>query len=267
VLSIRDARGYLAGTRKLDSDAPDCAAIEAASVLAIALAIDPDAMTRSRPPGSPPVVPSPSTRHLSAHLAEPQPPNAIAPVEAERGAELAPASPAGPRWLETSGFGLRGSASLGLLPRPAAGVALAGQVGVGEPVELTGEALFVPQVSTNDARFGFGLSALALGACVELVRSAHLDLGACGAIWAGAVHAVVLTPFYFMAPGDYAWAAASAMPRLRLALGSRVYAEVGTQLVVPLVRTPFEVKGSTTPAFQQYPVAALPFLGVGVGFP
>ena len=182
--------------------------------------------------------------------------------------ELSPPAPATPpRRMVASGIGLRAAASLGLVPRAAAGVALAGQVGLAGPVELTGEALFVPQVSTNSTTFAFGLSAVALGACVELVQSPPMDLGACGALWAGAVHAVVMKQYDFMAPGDYAWAAASAMPRLRVALGSRVYAEVGTQLVVPLVRTPFKVNGTTTPVFQQSSVAALPFVGVGVGFP
>lgn len=66
VLYVRDATGALTGSRELTSESESCASIEAASVLAIALAIDPDAALRTvtePAPGSasPPVSPAPST--------------------------------------------------------------------------------------------------------------------------------------------------------------------------------------------------------------
>ena len=66
---IRNREGGLAGSRELTSDASDCASIQSAAVLVIALTIDPEAgLLRLTPPPSsptlprtpPPVTPSPS---------------------------------------------------------------------------------------------------------------------------------------------------------------------------------------------------------------
>ncbi|MGA7120005.1 MAG: hypothetical protein WBY94_07910, partial [Polyangiaceae bacterium] len=45
-LYVRDGDGSLFGSRYLSSTAPDCSALDAAVTLAIALAIDPDAVAR-----------------------------------------------------------------------------------------------------------------------------------------------------------------------------------------------------------------------------
>jgi len=261
VILVRARDGSLEGTRELTSTAPDCGAVEAASVLALALAIDPDAgarsprapTSRSAPlvPTSPPPVPaSPAPLSVPEPLpAWVPPPLAEAPAPAHGGSAA-----------------LRPGAGFGLLPRAAAAFSLAAQVGLADAVELTSEALWMPEVRTGDARFGFGLEAFALGACGEVARRARLDLAVCGALWGGALHAVVytLTP---VAPGDHPWAAASLAPRLRLRLAARLQLELGAQLLVPLVRQPFTVTGLTAPVFQESPAALFPFLGLGASFP
>ncbi len=268
---VRGRDGALAGTRELTSEAPDCAAIEAASVLAVALAIDPDAGLRPAPP-RPPAPPQPLLPP-SREVAAPPP----SPLPVPISPSIPPASPL-PAWvpppvvappavaaLGASEAALRAGAGLGLLPRAAAALSLAGQVGLADSVHLTGEALWLPEVRTGDGRFGFGLSAFALGACVDVVRRARVDLAACGALWGGALHAVVYT-LSPLAPGDHPWAAASLAPRLRIHLVSRLHAELGAQVLVPVVRQPFLVTSATAPVFQESPVGLFPFAGLGASF-
>jgi hypothetical protein len=255
---VRGPDGALLGTRELTSEAPDCGSIEAASVLAIALAIDPEAMTRS-PPAAAPVTPATPPLAPPALAPPALPPLPAPPLPA---ALPAPAD----RGLGHSGAALRGAVGLGLLPGPAPGVGIAAYAALGRVAQLTGEALWLPEARTADGRFGFGLAAFALGACAVVADLRSADLAACGAVWAGALHAVVydLEP---ARPGDYAWAAASATPRLRVRLLPRVHAELGAHLLVPLVRRPFVVSGWAEPVFRQAPVTTLLFAGVGVHFP
>lgn len=263
---VRGKDGALLGSRELTSEAADCASLEAASVLAIALAIDPEAAMRPpapppRPPPPPPVVRLPATPPPLPAL--PLPP--AEPMAAPLPAALAP--PVIEReGLGNSGIALRGGAGFGLLPGPAPAVSLAAHVGVARPVQITAEAMWLPETRTSDARFGFGLAALSLGACFVPVRAPAVDLAACAAVWGGAIHAVVydLQP---AAPGDYGWAAASATPRLRVRLGGRLHAEVGAHLIVPINRRSFAVRGWADPVFQQAPVTVLTFAGLGVHFP
>jgi hypothetical protein len=262
---VRDRQGKLAGARELTSEASDCGAIESAAVLALALAIDPEAALRPPAPASPapPPAPAPTPAPVTA------PPPATAPLAAP----LAASSPPPPRadpprgtGLGGSGVALRGEAGWGLLPRAAAGLSLAAHMAITERWALTAEALWMPEVSAADDRFAFGLSAFALGACAGVARSSLADLSACGALWGGALHAVV-RGLPALEPGDSAWAAASATPRLRLHLGARLHLDLGAQLLVPLVRRPFQVAGWASPVFQQSPAAFLPFAGLGANFP
>jgi hypothetical protein len=266
---VRDPDGKLAGARVLTSDALDCGAIESATVLALALAIDPEGALRA--PDPPPVV-APPAPVVAPRLAPPPialPPIAPAPPSiAPPPIAPPPIAPADPPsiGLGASGIALRGAVGLGLLPRAAAGLSLAAHVAISPSWAITGEALWMPEVAATDDRFAFGLSAFALGACAGVARSSSVDLAACGAIWGGALHAVVrgLTP---TEPGDRAWAAGSLTPRLRVGLASRLHLELGAQLFVPFVRRPFTVIGFASPVFQQAAVAVLPFAGLGANFP
>ena len=263
-LYVRGPGGVLAGSRELTSESQDCASIEAASVLAIALAIDPDA--GARPPPAPPApvpvpVPAPPVAAAPPWIVAPPLPAPAPPPAAQHEAPAPPAP-----GLGDSGMALRAGVGLGLLPGVAPGVLWAGHAGLGRWVQLTGEALWMPEARTGDGHFAFGLSAVALGVCVPAVRSAWADLAACGSVWGGALHAVVfdLTP---VRPGDYGWVAAEASPRLRLRLVKHLHAELGAHLIVPLDRRPFVVTGWKDPAFQQAPVTLLPFVGLGANFP
>ena len=143
-------------------------------------------------------------------------------------------------------------------------------------VSFTGDALWMPERKTADERFGFGLSAFGLGACWNILAQGAIDLGACGSLWGGALHAVVyqLTP---TRPGDHflgcsvavAALASRPHPAPRRQDRSRflAFAEVGFHLFVPLARQPFLVSGEEAPAFQESPRAILPFVGLGAKLP
>ena len=168
--------------------------------------------------------------------------------------------------MGASGIALRAGAGLGLLPGPGAAFSLAAHVAVARSAQITAEALWMPEVGTSDGDFAFGLSALAVGACVDVARGAWADLAACGSIWGGALHAVVyhLTPTQ---PGSYAWAGAAASPRLRVRLAPRLHLEVGAHLLAPLVRRAFTATGRADPVFQEAPVTVIPLAGLGTSFP
>jgi hypothetical protein len=264
---VRGSDGALAGTRELTSEAQDCAAIEAASVLAVALAIDPEAGTRSPSPPAPAPAPSlpPRPAPPSAAPSMTAPPS---PPPASSAAAPPPPPPARepPAAIGSAGAVVRAGAGVGLLPKPAPALSLAAHVSVARSVQITGEALWMHEVRASDARFAFGLSAFALGACVDVLRQSWADLAACGSLWAGTLHAVV----YALAPtepGERAWAAAALSPRFRIRLPAHLHAEVGTHVLVPLVRRPFTVTGIADPVFQQAPVTALPFAGFGASLP
>lgn len=276
VLFVRGADGSLAGSRELTSESDRCASIEAASVLAVALAIDPDASTRPPPAVSPP---SP----FPPLLPEPSPAAPPAPASAAPAPALPPAPPPAPRSLvfptiprapsplalatDTSGAGLtlRAGPGFGLLPSPAPALSLAAHVALAARVEVTAEALWMPEARTEDRRFAFGLTAFSLGVCRSLSRARAYDLGVCAAVWGGALHAVVLD-LAPVAPGDFAWAAASITPHLRVRVAPHVHLDLGVQVIVPFVRRSFEVSGWQAPVFQQAPVTLVPFGGAGLHF-
>jgi hypothetical protein len=143
---------------------------------------------------------------------------------------------------------------------------LVADVGVSRLVQITGEALWLPERRTLDNRFGFGLTALGLGTCLRFLERRRVDVAACASLWAGALHAVVyaLTPTQ---PGDRPWAAAELSPRLRVALAPHVHVEAGAHVFVPLIRQPFGVTGEPAPVFQESVVAFLPFVAAGAQLP
>jgi hypothetical protein len=273
-IHVRSRDGGLIGSRDLTSEAQGCAGIEAAAVLAIVLAIDPDALTNPpsqvAPDGSrftppPSVAPSPPPSVPRALVSPPLdvpfplpawvPPEPSAPPPEREGL--------GPR---QSSIALRVGAGIGLLPRVGVALALAGHVGVARSVQLVAEALWMPEVHTTDKGFSFGLAAGALGACLTLVQVRRVDFAACASLWAGALHSVVyvLAP---VSPGERPWGAAEASPLLRVRLADHLHLELGVHVLVPLVRSEFTVTGFKDPVFQESVVTAAPFGGIGAHFP
>ena len=123
---VRDQDGQLEGSRELTSSARDCAPIELASVLAVALVIDPDA--DSRPPVPKPMpAPARPVEALSNAVAGPSrpPPFPGVPLPRPPPPPSMVEAPKPSTALGSLGAALHADLGLGLLPRVAAGVSLA----------------------------------------------------------------------------------------------------------------------------------------------
>jgi hypothetical protein len=257
---VRSEGGALEGSRTLASEASSCAGIEAASALAIALAIDPEAAARPETArAAPPPKPPPPLTAAPTPLA-PSPP----PVPPPLPPPTIPIVDRAPQ-LGSSGMALRAAIGFGVLPRAAAGLSLASHWGVTSSLQITGEALWMPEARTSDGRFAFGLTAFALGGCLTLAKGRTVDLAACAALWGGALHSVVyaLTP---TAPGDLAWAGASLSPRVRVRIAGPLHLELGAHVLAPIIRRPFTVTEQDVQVFRQTAVTLLPFVGLGANF-
>ena len=255
-LFLRDPTGAKVGSRELESDTTRCDSVESAATLAIALAIDPDAalgeLSRaSSAPANAPVAASPPEGAKANREPQAEPPQPLAPTSSD---------------LPPSALAVRAGVAVGLLPRAGPGIETAAEVAALRQLRLSIGAWWLPEERTSDREFGFGLTALGLGGCLELLGKPRANLAVCGHLWAGAIHAVVYGPSP-AEPGAQAWAAASMAPRARFRIVGPLLVEVGAELVVPFLRTAFVVKGRPDPPlFQQAPVAAFPFLGLGASF-
>src|SRR5207302_586377 len=116
---------------------------------------------------------------------------------------------------------------VGLLPRAAAGLGLAGEVLLTPWLAARAGAVLFPEVRTPapDPNFAFGLTLGWVGACFDAVRRESLSVGACAALSAGLTHAVVYYPDA-TAPGQrMVWAGSGGL-RLAVRLAARVEAQV-----------------------------------------
>lgn len=229
---VRERDGSLVGARLLESEA-DCDSLGAAVVLAIVLLIDPEGTARARPPLMP----------------RPPPP---------------PPSPEPPRYHGVAAA--RALISGGLLPSPSVGLALGLSGAIGDRWAWTLEVRFHPELrTTGGGDFAFGLTAAGPGACARFAPWSWLQAEGCGAMLAGALHAVVFRPAP-TAPGERPWIAAAGAVRVRAYLLSALSIELGAELLVPLLRHRFFVEGRDSTVFQQGPVLPGASLGLAVHF-
>jgi hypothetical protein len=283
---VRDAGGSLVGQREIDDASPSCGALDAAVVLAVVLAIDPDAAL-APPPALAPSTPSPVLPSAPTAAASGAPPDvasgapaAALPAPSPTVSGLLPAFPApgfpfpGPapvrpaRSEPSTAFGassVRVLFAAGLLPAGAFGLASTAEAGV-RRLRVAAGVLWFPEVHTADGGFGFGLAAGTLGGCIDPYRSASFRLGLCAGGLAGALHAVTyrLSPTQ---PGDRPWLALSFGGRAELRLVGPLTLHAGAEAVVPLLRYRFLVLGRAEPVFEPATVAAVAAAGLGVTFP
>jgi hypothetical protein len=259
----RDSDGKLIGSRDLTSDAVDCAGLDAAVTLAIALVIDTWAGAALRPPpASVDTAPAPPPAPVAVSTAPPPAPPPC-PVTKPCPA-LATRDATRPRGEST--ITGRGVLAFGLLPVAAPGFAVAADLPAYRALHGTAGAVFLPEVRTRTGDFGFGLTAASAGACAVPWQGSRAALSFCGDLLLGAIHAVVydLVP---TEPGDRFWAGLAATTKLRVRLVGPLAAELGAELVVPLARQPFLVVRETGTVFQESAVAAMGFVGAGVSIP
>ena len=254
--------GRMLGTRELTSESPDCSAITAASVLAIAIGIDPDAalsMTPAPPAVDPPVpvTPEPPKPKEEVHC----------PASVPAKPLVRPAQPLPLEIFPKIAASFRGVLGIGLLPQIAPGFAL--NTGLeGRRWEGSLGLLWLPEVATTNGDFAFGITAVSLGACGHPVRARRLLLSGCLRLYGGGIHQVVASLLY--APLDVSqrlWFTAAPSVRARFAIISKLSLDAGVEFVVPLIRHEFAVVGRTEPVFAMGPLGLTTFFGPTMSIP
>jgi hypothetical protein len=255
-ITLRDAAGIELGRRAIDAAGLDCGPLAQATTLALALTIDPDAALG--PATGPLPAPSPVA---PAPIPPPPCPDRACPAAAPCPRAVCPPPREGPR----VGASARATLAVGLIPGPAPGFSVAAE---GGSRTLRGGVglLFLPETVAADARFAFGLTAAAAGACALLPALGRVELGLCGEIQLGSIHAVVreVAP---IDPGDQLWLAAALGPRLAVDVLSPLAIEVGISAVAPLLDRTFDVAGIEGPIHRPATVGAVSFIGVGIRAP
>jgi hypothetical protein len=245
-IEMRDADGSPLGSRQVQSDGLHCASLASAAGLAIALMIDPDAGVVRPPPPAP-----------RLHAPTQMPPEApkVRPVRASarRGELLA---------------SLVGASRV--LPRPALGARLAGDLRLIGRLDATLSLAFLPERRTLERgqQVSFGLFWGAVGPCYRLVDSSSVTLSSCAAFLLGALRTVVFDPGRARA-SQFVWAGAALGLRVGLSPLAGLRLEGGVDLMTPFYRRDYLVE--TAPAqnvlvFSDPSLAGSGFIGLGVQY-
>lgn len=263
-LRVMAADSAVLGSRELEASGPDCSSIADAAALAIALTIDPNALDE---------------RHEKSTLApfEP-PPAALLP---------APASPPPPRGKpDHASFAERRPAhvattpapslagevvpralfAVGILPEAGGGAELGAELSVGQAFGLSMSMAYLAEARTPEGQFGLSVAAGALGLCFRALERPRAVLKICGELMAGTMQVVVYDPIPTH-PGEHPWLAPRLGPRFAYRLGERLWLELSSLTVIPLVREGFSIAGVARPVFQTSRLSLLSSLGLRVSIP
>jgi hypothetical protein len=227
--------------RELKSQTKDCEALGEAVVLAVALAIDPEAaFSTPKPPAPPPPATAPA----------PPPPPVVVAAAPTSGARAGRAE-----------LGLAGQA--GLLPRASFGASLLAAAALSAHFEIAARAQVFPAVAVSgDPSYSIGLALGDVRLCAR--RPARVEVAACGGPAAGVISAALLTGTRAQ-PGERAWFAAALGLEAALALGPAAAVRLGVEGVAPLPRERFTVEGGGA-LFRQSAVAGVAHAGVELRF-
>ncbi len=265
-LHVRDEEGRSLGTRELSSNEPECSSIQAAAVLAVALAIDPNAPMGPEPevrgePEAPWPAPS-EPRTVAPSL----PPSPSRPRAAPEPFAVEPALPADVEPKRAwNALTMRGGLALGLTPAPSGLVGMRWFAGSG-PFALSVDALWVDESDTENGFFSFGLTAFGTGACYLTGSGDWVSAGVCASAWLGSTHAVV-REIRATDPGARTFVATSFGAVTRALVVEPVHLEIGADMFAPLVRKRYTVTGWDEPAWEPPAVAWTLHAGLGVSFP
>lgn len=230
--------------RELQSAAEDCDSLSNAVVLAVALAIDPEASFSDAP------VNTPSPRTSSA----PKP-----PLPAKPPIDAAESPPAGLADLSLAG-------QLGLLPRASLGMGLGVAAVLTRRFELGLRVQAFPEVEVDGVpSYAVGLAALTVELCGVTTRRKPLVLRACAGPSLGLLHASVLVGDRTQ-PGQRASLAADLGLDAAFALTRNLALQLGARAVVPVTRYRFTLEGSEQALFAQPVIAGSASLGLELRF-
>jgi hypothetical protein len=156
----------------------------------------------------------------------------------------------------------------GLLPGAGAGSLLQAEVEIWRRLSVGAQAALLPEESTSDAEFAFGMTAMGARGCFDVVSTAVLRVAPCVGVWVGEIHAVVFTTaLRALPPGGRLWGSAEATARARLRIVGPVFAEAEAGAFAPFARYGFTVMGQNKPVFQELVVLPMISLALGVSFP
>jgi hypothetical protein len=230
--------------RELESAAADCESLGNAIVLAVALAIDPEAAfsdaTVKRPPPPPPV-------------------EAPTPTAPESRTASAEATLAGRAELTLAG-------QLGLLPKASLGLSVGVATELTRRFELGLRARAFPEVEVGgEPSYAVGLTALTLELCPVARPGQRVVLRACAGPSLGLLHAAVLVGDRTQ-PGQRASLAAELGLDAAFALTPTLAFELSARAAVPVTRYRFTVEGSEQALFAQSVIAGMASAGVELRF-
>lgn len=208
-LRVRDREGVLLGERTLTHGAAGCGPIADASALALALAIDPDAVVDDPAPVAPP------------------PPRPVTPR---------------PVTLRSDGpslaVGVFGGVSAGITPSPAAIVGIVGALELSRRWSVRLRVDAAPEQSTDDGRFAFGFTrGTALG-CGVPWRAPSWSVSLCAGVGAALVHAAVRNAVARDA-GDHRWIGATATAGVRWIPSARWFVALDAEAALAVARPGF----------------------------
>jgi hypothetical protein len=269
---IRAADGQAIGHRALESNEASCAPIFQATVLAVALVIDPDAEPRGEPPNAVATF-APVASASPAAPPAPAPPiatvaSAVPHAAPSNGASRPPTPVRNEPSHALSMLSLRGVLSGSLVPGASPGLAFDFSVRPTERWGFSAAALYVSPTTATSAtgRVQIGLSAAALGVTFDAARVDRVRLMLEAGAWGGALQTAVLSPTP-TAQGPFPFLAFDLGARAQIALSRGVFAEVGGALLLPLMRRGLFVAGAAEPIWREPALAGVGFFGLGVSFP
>lgn len=226
----------------------DCRELVRAAALVAALAIEEE-----------PAPPAPAPTQAPT----PNPPPATPPSREGREEPVAPARSLG---RDRAAIVALGTTSVGLLPRPAAGVGADARVRVAEAVWISARALYLPPAAMPDDTFAARLWAAGAGACWEPFASARAAAFGCAHVLGGAL-AVSSSTVAMRDGGAKAFVAAAASVGARVRVVGPVIAFGAVETVLPFSHPTLLTATCPASGFQQPFAALAPSLGAGVSIP
>lgn len=216
-------------TRTIEGDS--CADVVRAAALSAALAIEQETVEH-----------------------KPEPP---APLEVDR-----PVS--GPAIREDrAAITASGVTTLGLLPRPAVGVAGSARVRVSRAVWLSGRGYFLPGASMPDETFALDLVSAGAGACLEPFGSGSVAMVACAHAMIGSFSVTKrLVELTDRSPSLYVGGALSGGARARIVGPLHLEGAISAEL--PLIRPTYVTTACPRTGFEPAFVALSVWLGAGI---
>jgi len=243
VLRVRDREGTLLGERTLTREGDRCEPVVEASALAIALAVDPDAVIDDTPRA-----PAASVRRAQRRprrpIAPPPPPSPSRPVS----------------------FGIQGGVVVGLTPSVAPAFGFGAAVELSPLWSLRGHVDLAPTLASDDPRFAFGFTrATALG-CVDPARGASLRLSLCAGASGAVIHAAARDVFALEA-GDRLWLAATAAARVQWSPSPRWYVGLRAEAAIAVLRASYQFSPDASEIYTQPLVSGGGALELGLRSP